>query len=645
MGPIHDAEVDGTLRSARTAQWQLRDDPSGADRSARGYLDVADNEFHLINPVIIERYNHQGLPIETVSAVRDNTQGKLSLDNTFSQSDYVAWTTFQYTDCCTLASQRVYHNIPESGIGNPVEHYLQTDYGYDFLKRRNRILSPGGHITKIVHDVRDREIARYVGTNDSEVGNDMELMQEHVYDHGADGGDGHLTRSIVHVDDTSTRATDYLYDWRGRRVAVDSPGADYETILYDNLNRPIRNERRDGHALGKLIPRTDTLYDHRGRVDRSVQFNVDPDTGNLLGNRSQNRTFDAAGQLVRQSPSGSMEYQTFVYDSLRRRTHATDPLGHTSIITYDAAGNATSQTDPTSRTTTHRFDPIGRRVATIDALGNRTTQVYGNHGQVFETINPLGETSTQYHDHAGRLILQLDPPQAEATYEYDADGNQIVVTDALGQTMYFVYDHLGRQTNVTDALGHTTSKVDNRVGEVTTETDAKGSPTTHQYDSHGQQIATTDRLGHTTVFAYTPMGQLASLTDAEGQQTGYRYDGYGRQVETRYPDHVDGTVAGDINYGITTFDYDQLDRVRVKTDQLGDTVTFHYDTAGRLLSRDYRTRVNSPAGTIADTDTFTYDAASRMLTATSGRYSNDIAFTYDTVGRKTSEYFTMFGQT
>ena len=85
--------------------------------------------------------------------------------------------------------------------------------------------------------------------------------------------------------------------------------------------------------------------------------------------------------------------------------------------------------------------------------------------------------------------------------------------------------------------------------------------------------------------------------------------------------------------------------MRLKTDQLGDTLAFAHDSAGRLLSRDYRTRLDSPNSTIADTDTFTYDAASWMLTATSGRYSNDIALTYDTVGRKTSESFTMFGQT
>jgi len=83
----------------------------------------------------------------------------------------------------------------------------------------------------------------------------------------------------------------------------------------------------------------------------------------------------------------------------------------------------------------------------------------------------------------------------------------------------------------------------------------------------------------------------------------------------------------------------------VKTDQLGDTVTLDYDTAGRLLSRDYRTRLNSPLGMIADTDAFTYDAASRMLTATSGRYANDVSFTHDAVGRKATESLAISGQT
>ncbi len=82
-----------------------------------------------------------------------------------------------------------------------------------------------------------------------------------------------------------------------------------------------------------------------------------------------------------------------------------------------------------------------------------------------------------------------------------------------------------------------------------------------------------------------------------------------------------------------------------RTDQLGDTVTFAYDMANRLLQRDYRLKANSPAGPIADSDSFAYDRASRITSATSGRYANTLTQTYDPLGRLESESLTIAGQT
>ena len=131
----------------------------------------------------------------------------------------------------------------------------------------------------------------------------------------------------------------------------------------------------------------------------------------------------------------------------------------------------------------------------------------------------------------------------------------------------------------------------------------------------------------------------------KNQTTAYLYDDYIRQVETIWPDHVAGSNAGDIGYGITRQAYDELNRLIRKTDQLGDTISFVYDVAGRLLARDYRTKANSANGTIADSDTFSYDAAGRMLIAKSGRYSNEVAFAYDAAGRKATESLTVLGHT
>jgi len=145
--------------------------------------------------------------------------------------------------------------------------------------------------------------------------------------------------------------------------------------------------------------------------------------------------------------------------------------------------------------------------------------------------------------------------------------------------------------------------------------------------------------------AYTAAGQLVSLTDAQSQVTSYTYDDVGNKLSETYPDHVSGATIGQTTYGKILFTYDAIGRTLVRTDQQGDTCTFNYDLGGRLSAKNYVGHASGPLTGVSDADTFTYDASSRMLTAASGRYSNTVAHTYDTAGRKATEALTISGQT
>ncbi|TWT80045.1 tRNA(Glu)-specific nuclease WapA precursor [Planctomycetes bacterium CA13] len=164
-------------------------------------------------------------------------------------------------------------------------------------------------------------------------------------------------------------------------------------------------------------------------------------------------------------------------------------------------------------------------------------------------------------------------------------------------------------------------------------------------DARGRQIKQTDRLGGETEFAYTATGQLLSLTDAQDQVTSYTYDDAGNKLTETYPDHVSGSSIGNVGYGIVSFTPDAIGRTKIRTDQQGDTCTYAYDLAGRLLNKVYAGHASGPLSGQTDTDTFTYDAAGRMLTATSGRYGNTVSYTYDEAGRKSTESTTLGGQT
>jgi YD repeat-containing protein len=181
------------------------------------------------------------------------------------------------------------------------------------------------------------------------------------------------------------------------------------------------------------------------------------------------------------------------------------------------------------------------------------------------------------------------------TMTYDPAGNQLSVRDPNNVGADMVYDALGRNTQRTDTASAVTKTEYDKAGNAVKQIDAKNKNTFITYDARGRRKSTTDRINAATVFTYTALGQLASLTDDQAQTTSYTYNSRGNKLTETYPDHTGGT-PGSSTYGIVTFVYDNAGRVLRKQDQLGDTVTHTYDLAGRMTTRAYRTRVNSPSG-------------------------------------------------
>ena len=293
------------------------------------------------------------------------------------------------------------------------------------------------------------------------------------------------------------------------------------------------------------------------------------------------------------------------------------------------------------------LNPADNSLVSWNCTGKPTTETITGYGTVLvsTSVNALGHTRQSLTDGAGRTIQSRDPLGKITAYTFDASGNRLSVADPNGVGQTCTFDPLGRDLTCTDTAGAATSSTYDSVGNKLTSTDAKSQTMSYEFDVLNRQTKQTDRLGGETVFAYKVTGQLESLTDAESQVTSYTYDDNGTKLTETYPDHTAGTAPGDTGYGIVTFTPDAAGRTIRKQDQTGDTVSYNYDLAGRMGSRDYRTKANSPSGAIADSDTFTYDQAGRMLTAVSGRYTNTVTYTYDDSGRKDDESLTIAGQT
>lgn len=261
-----------------------------------------------------------------------------------------------------------------------------------------------------------------------------------------------------------------------------------------------------------------------------------------------------------------------------------------------------------------------------------------------QSIDAIGNVTKTLTDAAGRTLRTVDQLGKVTSFTYDSDGNPLSVRDPNSVGQNVVYDALGRAGLTTDTAGDTTNSTYDKAGNRVAAIDGKSKSTTYTYDARGRQKSQKDRINGTTSFTYLATGQLTSLTDSESQTTSYTFDNAGQKLTTQHPDHTGGS-SGTSTYGIVTFTNDAAGRVLRKQDQLGDTVTYNYDLAGRLTKRDYRNKANSPFGSIADSDTFTYDKVGRMFSAINGRYTNTVGYAYDDAGRKSSESLTISGKT
>ncbi|MEI9851969.1 MAG: hypothetical protein WDN24_15305 [Sphingomonas sp.] len=165
-------------------------------------------------------------------------------------------------------------------------------------------------------------------------------------------------------------------------------------------------------------------------------------------------------------------------------------------------------------------------------------------------------------------------------YEYDAAGNRIKTTDAAGNASFAYYDKLGRKTAEVDRERYLTGWTHDAEGNVLSE----------------RRYAT---QAGTPVTASPP----AVSTHADDRVTDFTYDRMGRRLsETRTGvaawtlDFWTGALAAASTSAVVTYAYNALGQVTSKTEANGDTVSYAYDRAGRLV-RESRAGFGDYSGT------------------------------------------------
>ncbi len=569
LGPVHDAEG----QSVRTASWSVFKDAEHQAWSSRGFVVTASGKGYretLVNPVSIQKMDHNGRTTDSIQAVRESTDGRLSPTDEFPQSTWCRWSTTQYANDGDMTSQRQYTSIPSSGEGSAGTSYLETSFGYDSMDRRNMTKSPAGDISRTVFDVRSKPTEAWTGTDDTgatdadpggggATGNNMVQVTANVYDGGSDAGDGNLTQQTQFVDDdaANNRVTSFIYDFRSRQTAIDGEVDFYQINTYDNLNQVTQVDRKDTTSGGNLVARSQTSFDDLGRVYKRVQVAVDPSDGSTGDSLVLENTFrDGKGQVIETTSGNAAPVRKSTFDGVGRVTRST--VGYESggndyffdqvDTVYNEASQAIQRTllqryhDDTTTTgpleagtdarpqyTASYFDGTGRPVATAvygtnggvalvrpasvparsdDVLVSETS--YNDRGEAFESVDPMARVTHRDFDDAGRPVATIQNYLVGST----ASDANITVEQA--------YDSSGRLASVTAKNADTGDQVTSYVWGVSDpKSDLASNSLLREMRFPGGKLDVTSQ-------AYNRLGQVKEWTDQNGTVHAYTFDKLGR---------------------------------------------------------------------------------------------------------------------
>ncbi|MFZ5764166.1 MAG: RHS repeat-associated core domain-containing protein [Thermodesulfobacteriota bacterium] len=448
---------------------------------------------------------------------------------------------------------------------------------------------------------------------------------------------------LAAVEDTFGRRLDFFYDAAGKLATVSAPMGDYRFLYDGNGNlvevvspagtgkKYVYEDANDVHNLTAIIDENGMVeaavtYD---RYDRAVTSELADglhkvtvtylanQTRILTDSRNASKTVelyvDANGIVRKQAESGpgcttcpAGSGVSYVFDDRLRITRATDALGRVTTSTYDERGNKISETEAVAtaeeRTTTFTYHPDDNQVTSItrasvarpgaqtvttftyDANGNlasRTESGYNGAAMVSAT------TSYACNDH-GQLVA-IDGPRTDVadvtTFSYYANvpeeganrGQLRAVTNALGQRVTFArYNAFGKAEEVNDENGVKTTLIYDERGRLI-ETSTLGRSTVLRYDAAGRLTSVLLPGDRIISYTYTAANLLATIADNLGNSISYSYDSEGNRIREEVRDPANALA------GAVDFAYDDDNRLARIILPGGAVEERHYDDKGNLV--------------------------------------------------------------
>jgi RHS repeat-associated protein len=610
-----------------------------------------------------------------------STSDITSLTRSFSNDAGQAIYSDQYFDMTGATYSQTVAN--SSGVptdfGTAGTNFYRTSTGYDINGRQNRSVSPTGTITRTVYDALGRTASTWVGTTDTHSGSEwtpgtntgnMMKIAENQYD-GGGMGDGNLTQVTTRVDTSSgdDRVTQYLYDWRDRRMlekdgvqSTETDGAHRPIIytIYDNAGEVLETDCYDGDGVtpsstsgvpnapssSLLRAKSTSSYDDQGRVFESKVYSVDQSNG-TVGNALTTDTFyDHRGETIAVFSPGGQVSKT-VYDGAGRVTtsYITDGgavnNSGSQQIDWTHAGSVSSDVVLTQTDTTYDADGNVVMTATHERFHDNSSSSEGALGTPTSGIHARVSYVTNYYDAAdrptdsvnvgtnggssytrpGTVPADSDTVLVEHT-DYNNAGEGYLSTDPRGILNESFYDLMGRTTKAIN--GTTLANL------------ATGAQITqYTYDGAGHQLTMTAKVSGAN-------DQVTAYIYGVGGTSGTNLFSNDLILKTEYPDPSTGAASTSSANDVSNT-YDLLGERLTMTDQNGSVHTYTYDVLGRQTSDTVTTLGSGVDGSVRRHDT-SYDTGGRPYQMTS--YSNtsgttivnQVQFGYNGFGQETIEY-------
>ncbi|HAB19182.1 MAG TPA: hypothetical protein DCE44_22425 [Verrucomicrobiales bacterium] len=417
----------------------------------------------------------------------------------------------------------------------------------------------------------------------------VELFEYNVF--------GQLTAHVLPENGTGHRRRDELFYYAAgsqrsylqRRVVDSAHFALTTTFEYDSVGNVIREVNPRGYdrrfvvnALDQVIRTVSPEISAPSRVRYTNDFYFDANN-NLVRVERQNWIDSGAGPV--QSPENPTWTTLHSYEILNHRIRTAQEAEPDRFVAteyrYDANRNLTfarlgeavsgRQSDNVVRTIYDERDLPFRVTRGDGGPTPSTTQIdydlNGNRSRMWTGLEDDPRRTDFLHDGFNRLALETDPMGNATRSHFDANGNLVneVVTGELEDVPGSVRNVRLRQHWL-------------------------------RYDFMNRKV----REDH----AFFDYGTGAPIGDGAAT-TQYRYAGTSDLVE----------VVNDNNHA-TTMAYDTANRLRVRTDAKGNTITFTYDAANNVIQQDELEKHDLRLPDELFVTTYGYDALNRLATVT-----------------------------